>query len=145
MVIDTMVIAHALLGVEGYRDTAVAVLEKADTVVAPDTVRPELANIVRQWARKRKLPLSVAYAALDDAEAIFTRIIDSAELLEAGLAFSFERDRPLSQGLLVAAAVAERSRVVSLDRRLQAAFPEHVVHAADYIGLRRPVRGRMRA
>jgi len=45
MVFDTMVIAYALLRVEGFCDEAAEALEKPREVWAPDSCRAELTNV----------------------------------------------------------------------------------------------------
>lgn len=46
MVIDTMIFAYALLGVEAFRQDATAILEQADTISVPDSFRAEMAIVL---------------------------------------------------------------------------------------------------
>jgi predicted nucleic acid-binding protein len=46
VVIDTMVFIYALLGVVPFRDDALTVLEKINTIIVPDSLRFEIANVL---------------------------------------------------------------------------------------------------
>ena len=75
MVIDTMVFAYALLGVEGFREQALKALESADLVEIPDSLRAELVNVVWKWVKTKGLPLELGLEVLQDSEALIDRVI----------------------------------------------------------------------
>ena len=66
MVVDTMVFAYALLGVEEFRQDATATLEQADTISVPDSFRVEMANVLWQWIKHRKVSIETALQVMDD-------------------------------------------------------------------------------
>ena len=127
MVVDTMVFAYALLGVSTHRDTAVAVLEKTEPVVVPDSCYAELANVVWQWVRTKGVPEETGHEVLADAEAVITRSYPTTHLWADALALAVEADHPVYDTLFVAAARREQARVVTFDKRLQDAFPEWAI------------------
>jgi predicted nucleic acid-binding protein len=49
IVVDTNVLADALLGVSGVRERAFQVLQEADEIVVPDLFFAEFANVVWQY------------------------------------------------------------------------------------------------
>lgn len=133
MVIDTMVFAYALLGVEEYRERATGVLAQATTITVPDSIRAELGNVVWQWIRRRGVSLDTGLAVLEDAEALFTRIITCVDLGELALALAVEADHPYDDTLFVAAAEREGTQVISNDAQLRSAFPRHVLTMDEFL------------
>jgi predicted nucleic acid-binding protein len=57
MVIDTMVLAYAMLGVPEFREESLAILEAATEIHVPDSFRAELVNVVWQWVQYKGLSL----------------------------------------------------------------------------------------
>ncbi|MDZ7804362.1 type II toxin-antitoxin system VapC family toxin [Thiohalophilus sp.] len=135
MVIDTMVFAYALLGVEQYRETALEVLKKAESIVVPDTVRAELANVLWQWVQRAGTDAATAYEIMEDAEALFTQVVSSQALWPQALTFSIEQDHPVYDTLFVTAAEQHNMRVVTFDQRMRARFPEQTLEAGEYLSL----------
>lgn len=133
MVVDTMVFAYALLGAEGYRDAAMEVLDSSEAVVVPDSIRAELGNVVWQWVRQRGVDIDTGFAAMEDAEALYTRVISAELLWEEALALAVDAAHPFYDTLFVAAAEKENSRVVTFDARLKSAFPERVLTVDEFI------------
>ena len=70
MVIDTMVFVYALLGVEDFRDDAIKILERADTITVPDSVRVEIANVLWQWVSHRNVSIDTAFQVMEDTESL---------------------------------------------------------------------------
>lgn len=133
MVIDTMVFAYALLGVEQYRDTSIAVLEKTESIVVPDTIRAELANVLWQWVQRAGTAAGKAHDIMEDAEALYTHVVTSEDLWQQALAFSIEKNHPVYDTLFITAAVQYDIQVVTFDQRLRAAFPEHTLEPGEYL------------
>jgi predicted nucleic acid-binding protein len=52
MIIDTMVMAYALLGVPEHGEKSIAALRKADALYAPASVQAELLNVVWQYGKQ---------------------------------------------------------------------------------------------
>jgi predicted nucleic acid-binding protein len=133
MVVDTMVFAYALLGVEEFREKAIGVLEKAKSVAVPDTIRAELANVLWQWVRHRGVDPAHAFSAMEDAESLYSKVLSSEALWQHALALAIEHDHTVYDTLFVSAAEQERTRVVTFDVRFQQAFPSQVLSAESYI------------
>ena len=133
MVIDTMVFAYALLGVDEFRQEAAAILERADTISVPDSLRVELANVLWQWINYRKVSIETAFEVMDDSECLIGRTLLGEKLWERALALSVENNHPVYDTYFIAAAELEDTQVVSFDRKLKAVFPDRVLTAAEYL------------
>ncbi len=133
MVVDTMVFAYALLGVEGRRDAALAALDQSGPITVPDSIRAELGNIVWQWVRHRGVDINTGFAVMEDAEGLYGRIISAEVLWEAALALAIHAADRFYDALFVAAAEADNTRVVTFDDRLKSAFPERVLTVKEYL------------
>ncbi len=133
MVIDTMVFAYALLGVEEFRQDASAILEQADTISAPDSLRVELANVLWQWISHRKVSIETALAVMDDTESLIDRTLSGKILWERALVLSVESNHPAYDTYFIAAAEMENTQVVSFDKKLKAVFPDRVLTTAEFL------------
>ena len=133
MVVDTMVFAYALLGVEGFRQDATAILEQADTISVPDSFRVEMANVLWQWIGHRKVSIETALQVMDDTESLIGRTLSGKNLWERALMLSVDSDHPAYDTYFIAAAEMENTRVVSFDKKLKAVFPERVLTAAEFL------------
>ena len=133
MVVDTMVFAYALLGVEGFRQDATAILEQADTISVPDSFRVEMANVLWQWIGHRKVSIETALQVMDDTESLIGRTLSGKNLWERALMLSVDSNHPVYDTYFIAAAEMEDTRVVSFDKKLKAVFPERVLTAAEFL------------
>lgn len=133
IVADTMIFAYALLGVEEFRDEAAAVLESADALVVPDSLRAELANVVWQCCAHRGLSLETGHAVLDDADALISQIVPENHIWHRALEISADFGHPVYDTLFVAAAERYDTRLVTTDRRLLSMFPALAVPPAAYL------------
>ena len=124
LVVDTMVLAYALLGVPAHREAALAALEAADPIVVPDSCYAELANVVWQWTRAKEISRDRGHALLTDAEALVNRAHPTTHLWNQALRLAIDADHPAYDTLFIAAAQREGTRVVTFDKRLQTAFPD---------------------
>ncbi len=124
-----MVFVYALLGVSACRETADGVLRTLDAIVVPGSFHAEFANVVWQWARHDHITPDAGREALEDAAALVTRTFPVTDLNAEALALAVEADHPVYDTLFVAAALREGTRVITFDRRLHKAFPDHVVLA----------------
>lgn len=131
MVIDTMVFAYALLGVEAFRDDATAILEHADTISVPDSFRAEMANVLWQWIHYRKVSIETAFQIMDDTESLIDRTLSGESLWERALVLSVDANHPAYDTYFIAAAEMEETRVISFDKKLKAVFPEMVLTPAE--------------
>lgn len=134
MVVDTMVLAYALLGVPDYRETALAVLEASDPIVVPDSCYAELANVVWLWSRTKAISRETGHALLPDAEVLITRSHPTTRLWRQALSLAVEADHPAYDTLCIAAAQHEGTQVVTFDKRLQDAFPDWALAPEAFLG-----------
>jgi len=125
-VVDTNVLADALLGVSGVRERALQVLQEADEIVVPDLFFSEFANVVWQYVARAGLPLALGLEILDDAEALVTRSIPATSLWHRAVEMAVDRRHSVYNTLFVALAEAERTKLVTKDARLRERFPELV-------------------
>lgn len=134
MVVDTMVFAYALLGVEKFRSDATEVLERADLIVVPDSLRAELANVLWQWTKHRNVTVDSALQIMDDTESLIDKTLPGADLWERSLVMSAESNHPAYDTFFVAAAELENTRVVSFDKKLKSVFPDKVLTPEEFLG-----------
>lgn len=126
MVIDTMVFAYALLRVEDKHEQAIAALEAAAQIIVPNSLFAELGNVVWQWIQFQQLPLQTGLEVLEDAEALVDKVIPITRLREMALELAVQASHSFYDTLFVAAAIQEKSEVVTFDHQLATKFPEHV-------------------
>jgi predicted nucleic acid-binding protein len=126
MVIDTMVFAYALLRVEDKHEQALAALEGAGQIIVPDSLFAELGNVVWQWIQFRQLPLQVGLDVLADAEVLVDKVVPSAWIREMALELAVRAGHSFYNTLFVAAAIQEKTQLVTFDRKLAAKFPDRV-------------------
>lgn len=133
MVIDTMVFAYALLGVPRFRDESLKVLETAERLIVPDSVRAELTNVMWQWVTKEGVSVDVAIATLHDAEALFTHVLPASQLWERALELAVEKAHPAYDMLFVAAAERMDTKLVTYDAKLRRKLPDITLAPADVV------------
>jgi len=133
MVVDTMVFAYALLGVEEFRQDATATLEQADTITVPDSFRVEMANVLWQWIKHRQVSIETALQIMDDTESLINRTLSGENLWERALVLSVNSNHPAYDTYFIAAAEIENTQVVSFDKKLKAIFPDKVLTAAEFL------------
>ena len=133
MVVDTMVFAYALLGVEEFRQDAIATLEQADTISVPDSFRVEMANVLWQWIKHREVSIETALQVMDDTESLISRTLSGENLWERALALSVNSNHPAYDTYFIAAAEIENTHVVSFDKKLKAIFPDKVLTTAEFL------------
>ena len=127
MVIDTMIIAYALLHEKKLGDAALNVIEQTDSIIAPDMIRPEIANVIWQWTKWANLPLEDGLVILEDAELLIDEIVPSNHLWYHALELANENDHPVYDTLFVALARQRNTKVISNDQKLKSKFPMDVL------------------
>ncbi len=133
IVLDTNVLAYALLGVPRHGATATRLLSAAQAIVVPDVLRAELANVLWQWARSSHVAPSTALALLDDAEALLSEVVPSDHLWTEALLLAMDADHPVYDTLFVALARQRGIPVVTHDRALLRRFPDHTVSPTRFL------------
>lgn len=133
MVIDTVVFAYALLGVEEFCEAAAKAIERADEIWVPDSLRAELVNVVWQWVHLRGVPIETGQDVLQDAETLFTKVVPTQALWEHALELAVDRGHPAYDTLFIALAIAQDCKVITYDRKLLSTFPEYAISVSDYL------------
>ncbi len=132
MIVDTMVMAYTLLGVDGMGPESAAALRKADELAAPASVEAELLSVFWQWGRE-ELPQAAAAALCADAARLWDALVPVGDLWPAALALAFRHDHSPYDTLFVAAARARGTRVLTYDRKLLKRFPDDAVAVPDFL------------
>ncbi|MDB9307244.1 type II toxin-antitoxin system VapC family toxin [Aphanizomenon sp. CS-733/32] len=127
MVIDTMVLAYALLHVEDKYEQAIATLESVDQIIVPDSLFAELGNVIWQWIQFRQLPLPIGLDAMQDAEALVDVMISSSQIRDVALKLAVEASHSFYDTLFVAAAIQYNTQLITHDRKLAAKFGDYVL------------------
>lgn len=126
MIIDTMVMAYAMLGVPEFGGESLALLRTVDEISAPASVEAELLNVVWQWGLRGGAPQTAA-AAYGNASRLWTDLVPVETLWESALELALSAKHSPYDTLFVAAARLRRTRVVTYDKKLLALFPEDTV------------------
>jgi predicted nucleic acid-binding protein len=132
-VIDTNVIACALLPAEPSSTPAREALGRSGPLVAPDVLRAELVNLLWQWVRVRGVAPDAALAMLDDANALLDEVVPANALWADALRLATAHGHSPYDTLFVALARHRNTVVVSFDRRLKAAFPDDVWTVEEFL------------
>ncbi|HEX4954215.1 MAG TPA: type II toxin-antitoxin system VapC family toxin [Thermoanaerobaculia bacterium] len=127
MVVDTMVLAYALLGEAELHAPAVEALKRAPELLAPESLRAELTNVIWLWIRHRGVDTAAGLAALRDAEALITEFVPLGQLWEEALELAVERDHSPYDTIFVVLARRRGMKVLTHDRPLADRFPEWTV------------------
>jgi predicted nucleic acid-binding protein len=130
VVIDTMVLAFALIGKAEHHRRAVAALAEAEDLWAPESISAELVNVLWLWVRHRGVEPTAAVAALRDAEALLTGFVPIRQLWERALELSIGCGHSPYDTLFVALAIQRGTTVLTDDRTLLQRFPEHTTALA---------------
>ena len=132
-VFDTNVLAYALFGVQDRAEEALAVLDAATSVLAPDSVWAELVNTAWQYARTGLVDAAIAAEALADARSLLSATMPARDLSADALSLAIAADHPAYDTLFIAVARATGTRVVSYDESLRTRFPDDVVYPAEVL------------
>lgn len=130
MIVDTMVMAYAMLGVPEFGEESAAALEMMDEIVAPASVEAELLNVAWQWGRRDHNPVMAA-AAYFSACRLWTELIPVDSLWSIALELALSSGHSSYDTLFIAAARIRQTRVVTYDRKLLALFPNDTVTIGD--------------
>ncbi|MEK6608532.1 MAG: type II toxin-antitoxin system VapC family toxin [Myxococcota bacterium] len=126
LVVDTDVVAAALLREAGTGDEAARLLAGRREILAPAHWKAELCNVVWKAVRLGRLPAENADEVLSLAEALPITSVEVAQLWRGAVARSVRADHPAYDTLFVELAVRVGAPVASYDRQLRRRFPSHV-------------------
>lgn len=130
IVVDTNVIAYLYLPGE-YTAGAEALLEKAPEWAAPILWRSEFRNILAGYMRRKLISIEQAFSLQREAESLLgggEYEVDSLAVLELVRG----SDCSAYDCEFVALAMRLGTRLVTMDRKLLQAFPEHAVALSGY-------------
>ena len=133
LVVDTMVFAYGLLGVEGYRDDSLDVLRKSESIIAPDSLRAELVNVVWQWVGSTSVAVQTGVEILIDADRLVSAFVPADVIWERALELAVAHDHPAYDTLFVALAELADARLVTYDQQLLRSFPERAITPSDLL------------
>jgi predicted nucleic acid-binding protein len=111
-------------------ERALAVLEDADTVLAPRLYWTEIANALWKYARRSDLPESVAVTYLEEAAAMVQEPVDDELLCTEALIAAVRFDHSVYDALYAVLARRRGAAVLTLDRRLRSLLEKMRVDAA---------------
>ena len=132
MIIDTMVMAYALLGVPEFGEESAAVLEAVDEIIAPASVEAELLNVLWQWGR-RSGDSQISAEAYFTASRLWTELIPVESIWEVALELALSHKHSPYDTLFIAAARRCKTQVVTYDKKLLAAFTRDTVMVKEIL------------
>jgi predicted nucleic acid-binding protein len=124
VIVDTNVIAYAVLGPQEHRERAWQALASVDSVVVPDLFFAEYGNVVWQWARRLTPGVAEFLAALDHGEALVERVVPTEGLWRAAVGLALRHDHAVYDAVFIAAAERLGTKLLTFDRALLAGFPD---------------------
>jgi predicted nucleic acid-binding protein len=134
MIIDTMVMAYAMLGVPEYEDDSLEALRRADALYAPATAEAELLNVLWQYSR-RGVTFHKAAQLYEHSRSMWTRLIPVERIWPEALSLAFKNEHSPYDTLFVAAARLYSTRVITYDQKLLTLFPEDTITVNDFLKL----------
>jgi len=140
LVVDTDVVAAALIGEQGTSDEAARLLAGRWSLMAPAHWKAELCNVVWKAVRLERLEIEQVDHVLGLAEALPIASVDVGELWRGAIARAIEADHPAYDALFVELAARFATCVASYDRKLRTRFPAHVRSPADVLANEQAVR-----
>ena len=131
LVIDASVAAKWFFP-EEHSAAAMRLLSPRNTLLAPDLIWAEVANIAWKRHRRKEITLDEARAIVADLVRMPLEIVRSSDLLPAAFDLAAATGRTVYDSLYLALAIARRAKFVTADERL--------VNALAGTGLEKRVR-----
>ncbi len=128
MIIDTMILAYAVLEVPEFGEESVAVLKAVDQITAPASIEAELLNVIWQWGQRGE-DTKIAAAAYHAASRLLNDLIPVETLWPTALELAFSRRHSPYDTLFIAAARLRHTKVVTYDKKLLTLFPDDTLTA----------------
>jgi predicted nucleic acid-binding protein len=116
-VVDASVVVKWFVDEPG-SDEALAVLEAAQVILAPDLIVPEVGNAAWKKVLREEIERAHAERILRALGGLFDRLVPSVSLVSRALEIAIELQHPVYDALYLALAEAEGARLVTDDGRL---------------------------
>ena len=122
-VVDTNVLAYYTLGTTPFCEEISELLSKPVELIAPDSWRAELLNVVWQAARAGAIQVGHGLELLEEVEKLLDRSVPVRSIWREALVCAQEHDISTHDTLFIVLAEREQLDLLTYDRRLLAAFP----------------------
>jgi predicted nucleic acid-binding protein len=132
MIIDTMVVAYALLGVPEFGQESLLALRKADTLYSPASIEAELLNVIWQWGT-RGIPKKILFDVYSNASRLWTKLIPVEQIWTEALNLALSFGHSPYDTLFIAAARQYNSKVITYDKKLLSLFPNDAIKPNDFL------------
>jgi predicted nucleic acid-binding protein len=133
LVVDTDVVAAALLGEPTTGDEAAQLLTGKWDLAAPAHWKAELANVVWKAVRSKRLEAAKVERILSLADTLPIQSVEVSELWRGAVARAIAHDHPAYDTLFVELAVRLGTTAASYDRQLRARFPKQVRSPREHL------------
>ncbi len=129
VVIDASTAVMLVTGRHPDAESALAVLEAAETVLAPRLYWSEVANALWKYTRRAELPEATAIDYLEEAAAMVDEPIDDELLSTEALIAAVRFDHPVYDALYAVLGRRRGAAVLTRDRRLRSLLDKMRVDA----------------
>jgi predicted nucleic acid-binding protein len=120
-VLDACVVAKVLFDEQGSTAARALVIE-ADSIIAPQLVLLDIANVAIKKFRRKEIGRNQAFSVLGDAPDLFDRLTATEDLLEAAANLALTSMTSTYDAIYAALAMRENLILVTADKRFAASL-----------------------